>query len=93
MEIVQVMRAPRFSAFLLGEYDRPDADVETEINKRVIQSGFVLDRLTFAVTVESGVVTLTGLVAGADVAVSLLADIRQVAGVVAVRDRLSYRER
>lgn len=92
MEIVQVMRAPRFSAFLLGEYDRPDADVETEINKRVIQSGFV-DRLTFAVTVESGVVTLTGLVAGADVAVSLLADIRQVAGVVAVRDRLSYRER
>ncbi len=78
---------------LLGEYDRPDADVRTDIIKRVIESEFVLDSLAFTVTVESGVVTLAGPLDSEDVAVSLLAEVRRVAGVVAVRDRLSYPRR
>ena len=78
---------------LLGEYDRPDAEIRTEIIKRVIESEFVLDSLAFTVTVESGVVTLAGPVGTEDVAVSLLAEVRRVGGVVAVRDRLSYPRR
>ncbi len=78
---------------LLGEYDRPDTDIRTEIIKRVIESEFVLDSLAFTVAVESGVVTLAGQVDSEGVAASLLAEVRQVAGVVAVRGRLSYPQR
>ena len=75
---------------LLGEYDRPDSDIRTEVIKRVIESEFLLDRFAFTVTVESGIVTLAGPVDSEDVAVSLLAEVRRVVGVVAVRDRLRY---
>jgi CBS-domain-containing membrane protein len=75
---------------LLGVYDRPDSEIEAEIRKRVIVDQFVLDALAFHVTVASGVVTISGSVDSQPVAVSLLAAIRQVDGVVAVRDRLSY---
>ncbi len=78
---------------LLGEYNRPDADIRTEIIKRVIESEFVLESLACTVTVESGVVTVDGPVPSEDVAVRLLAEIRRVVGVVAVRDRLSYPRR
>jgi CBS-domain-containing membrane protein len=78
---------------LLGVYDRPDADIKTEIIKQVIESEFVLDRLAFTVTVESGVVTLAGPVPNEDVALNLLDTVRQVDGVIAVRDRLSYPRR
>jgi CBS domain-containing protein len=75
---------------LLGEYDRPDSDMRSEIIERVIEHEFLLDRFAFTVTVESGVVTLAGPVESEDVAVSLLAEVRRVVGVVAVRDRLRY---
>jgi CBS-domain-containing membrane protein len=77
-------------ADLLGVYDRPDADIRTEIVEQVIESEFVLDRLAFTVTVESGVVKLSGPVASKYVALSLLDAVRQVDGVLAVEDRLSY---
>lgn len=75
---------------LLGVYDRPDSEIEAEIRKHVIADQFVLDALAFNVTVASGVVTISGSLDSQPVAVSLLAAIRQVDGVVAVRDRLSY---
>lgn len=75
---------------LLGVYDRPDSEIEAEIRKRVIAGQFVLDALAFNVTVASGVVTISGSLDSQPVAISLLAAIRQVDGVVAVRDRLSY---
>jgi CBS domain-containing protein len=78
---------------LLGEYDRPDGDIRSEIIKQVIEYEFMLDRLAFAVTVEAGIVTLAGPVDSEDVAVNLLAQVRRVAGVVAVRDRLRYPRR
>ena len=77
-------------ADLLGVYDRPDAHIRTEIVEQVIESEFVLDRLAFTVTVESGVVKLSGPVASKYVALSLLDAVRQVDGVLAVEDRLSY---
>lgn len=75
---------------LLGVYDRPDSEIRTEIIKQVIETGFLLDSLAFKVTVTAGVVTLAGTVDREPVAVSLLAAVRDVNGVVAVRDRLSY---
>lgn len=78
---------------LLGVYDRPDADIKSEILRQVIESEFVLDSLAFAVTVESGVVTVAGPVDNEDVALNMLEQVGRVAGVVTVRDRLSYRRR
>jgi CBS domain-containing protein len=75
---------------LLGVYDKPDADIRAEILKQVIESEFVLDSLAFTVTVDSGVVTVAGPVDSEDVALNLLEQIGRVAGVVTVRDRLSY---
>jgi CBS domain-containing protein len=78
---------------LLGVYDRPDAEIKTEILKQVIETAFLMDSLAFKVTVAAGVVTLSGPVETEPVAVSLLAAVRDVDGVVAVRDRLSYSRR
>jgi CBS domain-containing protein len=75
---------------LLGVYDRPDADIKREILEQVIETGFSMDSLTFKVTVVGGVVTLSGPVRRRPVALSLLDSVRQVDGVVAVKDRLSY---
>lgn len=75
---------------LLGVYDRPDAQICTEITERVLAADFVFDPREFAVTVGGGVVTISGKVEREDVAISLLEAVWDVAGVVDVRDRLSY---
>jgi CBS domain-containing protein len=76
---------------LLGVYDRPDEEIRTEVAKRVIEGDFALDRLALTVDVIGGVVTVTGQAGSEAVAHSLLLAVRQVDGVVAVRDQLSYR--
>jgi len=78
---------------LLGVYDRPDADIRGEILKQVIADAFVLDPLAFEVTVADGLVSLAGPVEDEQVAASLVAAVRQVGGVVAVRNRLRWPRR
>jgi CBS-domain-containing membrane protein len=75
---------------LLGVYDRPDADIKGEILEQVIGEAFVLDPLAFEVSVADGLVTLAGPVEDEQVGASLVAAVRQVDGVVAVRSRLRY---
>ncbi len=75
---------------LLGVYDRPDTQIGTEITERVLAGDFVLDPREFTVSVAGGVVTIAGRVARQYDAVRLLQAIWDVAGVVDVRDRLSY---
>jgi len=75
---------------LLGIYDRPDAEICEEITEEVIAGDFVLDPSEFTVTVSRGVVTITGRVERQEVALSLLQAVWDVAGVVDVRDRLTY---
>lgn len=79
-------------ADLLSVYERPDTEIHDEVVKAVLIGEFGLDEQEFAVTVNSGVVTITGPVAKRAVALSLLAAIRHAEGVVGVRDRLSYPE-
>lgn len=78
---------------LLGAYDRPDADIRSEIVERITESGFSLRGGRVEVMVAAGVVTIGGSVDGEDTAVGLLDNARHVAGVVHVRDRLRYPRR
>jgi CBS domain-containing protein len=78
-------------ADLLGVYDRPDEEIRSEIAKQLIEGSFGLDPLAFTIDVTRGVVTVAGPAGSESVAHSLLLALRQVDGVVAVRDRLSYR--
>jgi CBS-domain-containing membrane protein len=73
---------------LLGVYDRPDADILAEVCS-VAAGEFTIDPADLNATVSSGVVTLAGCVARQQVALELVARLRHVEGVVAVRDRLT----
>jgi len=74
---------------LLSEYDRPDDDISDEVFS-VLAGGDYGSWLAYAVTVDSGVVTIHGPVPGEKAALRLLESIRAITGVVGVRDRLDY---
>jgi CBS-domain-containing membrane protein len=73
---------------LLGVYDRPDVDILAEV-RSVAADEFAIDPADLNATVSSGVVTLDGCVAPQRIALELVARLRHVEGVVAVRDRLT----
>ena len=77
-------------ADVLSVFERPDQEIWDDVVKGVIIGEFGLDPQMFVVTVRSGVVTVTGSVDRHADALSLLAAIRHLEGVVALRDRLSY---
>lgn len=72
---------------LLSVYDRPDADILAEVVK-IIGEEFGLNQPDFDVSVLAGVVTLAGFAVLQKTALELVARIRHVEGVVAVRDQL-----
>ncbi len=73
---------------LLAVYDRPDADIFAEVIA-VAAGEFDVRPMDLDVTVSAGVVTLAGAVASQRTALELVARLRHVEGVVAVRDRLT----
>lgn len=75
---------------VLSVFERPDHEIWDEVIKDVIAGEFGLDPALFVVKVRSGVVTITGPVDRRADALSLLAAIRHLEGVIGVRDRLSY---
>lgn len=75
---------------VLSVYERPDGQIRAEVATGVIAGRLQLDPPEFEITVKSGIVTITGRVDSGAVALSLLGAVRDVEGVVAVRDRLSY---
>jgi CBS domain-containing protein len=77
-------------ADVLSVYDLPDAEIWDGVVKEIIVGEFGLDPAMFVVTVQSGVVTVTGSVDRRDDALGLLGAIRHLEGVVGLRDRLSY---
>ena len=79
-------------ADILSVYERPDADILNEVRTVIMAGEFGLDPGGFGVTVTSGIVTITGMIADRATALELVARIRHTEGVVAVRDRLSIGE-
>jgi CBS-domain-containing membrane protein len=77
-------------ADVLSVYSRPDEDIRHEITEGVILDSLLCDPARFTVTVKDGIVTVEGMPETAVVGHDLIAEIRHVEGVVAVRDRLSY---
>jgi len=75
---------------VLSVFERPDTEIWDEVIKEVIIGEFGLDPEMFVVTVRFGIVTITGSMERRADALSLLATIRHLEGVIGVRDRLSY---
>jgi CBS-domain-containing membrane protein len=77
-------------ADVLAVFDRADGDILAEITGEVILHRFLMDPALFMVEVTDGVVTVKGAPETAGLGHELVDAIRQVQGVVAVRDLLAY---
>jgi CBS domain-containing protein len=77
-------------ADVLRVFARPDADIRREAEEEAIAETFLADSPSIAVTVHDGIVTLTGRTDTGQLASGLVMAVRQIDGVVAVRDQLSY---
>jgi CBS domain-containing protein len=77
-------------ADVLRVFARPDADIRREAGEEVIAETFLADSPSVAVAVHDGIVTLTGRTDTSQLARALVTAIRQIDGVVAVRDQLGY---
>jgi CBS-domain-containing membrane protein len=75
---------------VLGAYDRPDQQIRDQILNEVIAGELYLDSCAFQVQVTSGIVTIAGQTDNLTAAENLLDTIWDVAGVVDIRDRLTY---
>jgi len=73
---------------VLSVYERADDDILTEILTNVITAEFGMAASAFDVSVASGIVTISGPMEQAGGALELVARLRGVEGVVAVRDSL-----
>lgn len=77
-------------ADVLRVFARPDADIRRDAREEVIAETFLAYSPPVAVTVHDGIVTLTGRTDTGQFARGLVMAIRQIDGVVAVRDQLGY---
>jgi CBS domain-containing protein len=75
---------------VLSVFGRPDEEIRREVMDALILGSFLMDPARFEVTVQDGIVTMAGRPETAEVGKSLIEAVRQLDGVVAVRDRLSY---
>ena len=75
---------------LLSVCDRSDGDIRREILDEVIKRELSTDPAVFTVVVKDGVVTLGGVAETSEFGHDMVQRIRNVQGVVAVRDRLSH---
>jgi CBS domain-containing protein len=76
---------------VLRIFARPDAQIRDEVIHEVIAGKFRLDPGTFEVTVAAGIVTVTGQASDPVLVPGLVSAIRQVEGVIDVRDKIGYR--
>jgi CBS domain-containing protein len=75
---------------VLSVYSRPDAEIQHRVTQDLILGTFLCDPYAFIVTVKDGIVTIEGTPETSLVGHHIIAAIRHLEGVVAVRDRLSY---
>jgi CBS domain-containing protein len=77
-------------ADVLSVYSRRDDEISHEVSDRVILGSFLMDPARVQVTVRDGIVTLTGQPETDQLGHEIVAAVRHVAGVIAVRDRMTY---
>jgi CBS domain-containing protein len=75
---------------VLAVFSRPDEDIRHEALATVMLNGLIRHPETIDVTVRKGVVTLTGVAEPSEAAREIVHGIRQIEGVVRVRDLMSY---
>ena len=75
---------------VLSTFTRPDSAIAREIVQDVVWRSFLLNPQAFTVTVLDGIVTLAGHPETDPVGHHLIDAVRDVEGVIAVRDHLSY---
>ena len=75
-------------ADVLAAFDRPDEEIRAEIISQVIPR--LSEPSWYSVNVKDGIVTVEGNPETVSIGHQVLAGIRQVQGVVAVRDRLVF---
>jgi CBS domain-containing protein len=74
----------------LSVFGRADADIRRQIVDEILLQEFLTDRARFTVMVRDGVVTLKGRPETAEMGHDIVAAVRHIEGVVAVRDELTY---
>ena len=75
---------------VLSVFHRTDEEIRREVTQDVIADGFFTDPARFTVTVYDGIVTLEGAPGSAVLGASMVDQVRDLEGVVAVRDRFTY---
>ena len=75
---------------VLSVFTRPDAEIQHEAIEEAIRGGFLVRSQPFTVTVHDGIVTLSGRPENDRAGQELTERLRQIEGVVTVRDELSY---
>jgi CBS domain-containing protein len=75
---------------VLSVYSKPDAEIRDEVTSELIRGRYVPDPGMFSVSVKDGIVTLAGTPETTTDGEDMVAAVRHMEGVVAVRDRLSY---
>lgn len=75
---------------VLSVFSRSDEEIRREVTQDVIADGFFTDPDRFTVTVHNGIVTLEGAPGSAVLGTSIVGQVEQLEGVVAVRDRFTY---
>jgi CBS domain-containing protein len=75
---------------VLTVFSRSGQDIRREITQDVLLQRFLTDPASFTVTVKDGIVTLAGSPETAQLGHDIVAAVRHLEGVVAVRDRLNY---
>jgi CBS domain-containing protein len=73
---------------VVGIFSRPDEEIRREVTDRLIGQGFPMDPEHLQVTVRDGIVTLSGQPETGQVSRDIIEAVRNIDGVVAVRDEL-----
>jgi CBS domain-containing protein len=77
-------------ADVLAVFDRSDRDIHREITQDLMLEQILVDPEKFMVSVENGVVTLSGVPETWEVGRQIVRLVRHVPGVIGVRDQLTY---
>jgi CBS domain-containing protein len=75
-------------ADVLGVFSRPDEEIRRDVTDRLTGQGFPVDPERLQVTVRDGIVTLSGRPETGPVGRDIIEAVRNIDGVVAVRDEL-----